>query len=130
MKITGLDGKYYNWHPSHESHPAIGSKYHELAKTLLSELFPFDNFYEEVILPGSGNSRNLIADFVIPAKKIVIEVQGEQHYQKTFFHKTKLEFQQAKLRDTAKSRWCELNGLTLITLPYTETIDEWRTRFG
>lgn len=131
MKITGIDGKYYSWHPSLSTlHPKEGSRYHILATKLLKELFPFDNIYEEVILPGSGNSRNLIADFVIPAKKIVVEVQGEQHYQKTFFHKTKLEFQQAQLRDTAKARWCQLNGLTLITLPYMETIDEWKSRFN
>lgn len=128
MKVTGLNGEYYKWNPANSSHPAVGSKYHQLAKNLLEELFPFDNLYEEVILPGSGGRKDLTADFVIPAKKVVIEVQGEQHYSKTFFHKTKMDFNRAVLRDSAKRRWCELNGLVLVELPFSETIDEWKSR--
>lgn len=128
MKITGLDGRYHKWNPAQSAHPAVGSKYHQRARILLEELFPFDNIYEEVILPGSGSAKDLIGDFVIPAKKLVIEVQGEQHYAKTFFHKTKMDFNRAVLRDSAKRRWCELNGLILVELPFSETDDEWKSR--
>lgn len=128
MKIIGIDDQIYTFNVANNSHArATTSKYHALAKDIIYEEFPYDNIYEEVSLPGTGE-KSLIVDFFIPIPKIVIEVQGEQHYHPTFFHSSKMEFYIAVGRDKIKKEWCSINKIKLIELPYSETIDEWRAR--
>lgn len=130
MKVKGLDNRLYNWKLL--NHVPLGddernrSKYHLAARQLLTQLFPTDRVLEEVPLPGSGG---LTADFLIPAEKLIIEVHGEQHYKYVMhFHGSLLGFIAARKRDMNKKRWCELNGIRLVELPYTEAVDEWRRR--
>ena len=130
MKVTGLNGNEYSWNPHIDFRGGgFKSQYHLSAKALLEELFPFDNIYEEVPLPGSqvGDGRTLVADFCIPSQKLIVEVHGEQHYIYTpYYHKTKLGFIKCSERGRDKIRWCNLNGITIIILKYNEEIDEWR----
>ena len=130
MNTIGLDDRNYNWNP--KSRQSKKSKYHLLARRILIELFPFDNIYEEVTLPGTYvTGRNLIADFLIPNKNMLVEVHGEQHYSfNKFFHNSSPEYLRAKARDQNKKQWCTLNGITLIELPYNETEHEWRARIS
>lgn len=80
---------------------------------------------EEVSLPGS----RLVADFLIPNYKLMIEVHGEQHYTaNSFFYDNPLDFKRAQLRDVKKKEWCELNEIDFIELSYKETLDEWEQR--
>jgi hypothetical protein len=126
MKIKGLDGREYSLNFVEKRRGKV-SQYHENARTLLLELFPFDKIYEEVGLPGSATSKNgqLTVDFFIPSKLLIIEVQGQQHEQyNSFFYPNRLDFFKAQARDRTKKEWCEINGLTLIELPYDKS-NEW-----
>jgi hypothetical protein len=80
---------------------------------------------EEVPLPGTP----LRFDFYLPHYEVAVEVHGEQHYSySSFFHGTQWDFIQAKRNDRMKKEWCELNGITLIELPYNESEKEWEKR--
>lgn len=131
MIVKGFDNKEYKLILStkQSSNP---SKQHIRARILLKNLFPNDIVYEEVTLKGSSkfNSKNLYADFLIPSHSLLVEVHGEQHYKKTFFHSSNLEFIQAKSRDMRKINWCKLNDIIYVELPSGETDEEWRSRIN
>lgn len=132
MRVTGLDGRTYSWKLQgripFEDDTRPRSSLHILARGLLRSLFPLEQVYEELYLPGAGK---LYADFVILTRKLMVEVHGEQHYVfNSYFYNTLLDFIEAKKRDELKAKWAELNGLTLVVLPYTEDIDAWRHRIS
>jgi hypothetical protein len=131
MRVQGLDGRIYAWKQGKipfADDPRKRSEYHRRARALLHELFPLEHVYEEVYLPGCDK---LYADFVIPTRKMIVEVHGEQHYHfVSYFHETLLDFIESKKRDQKKRQWAELNRLTLIELPYNEDNDEWRERIN
>ena len=133
MKVIGIDGKEYSWNFTHARLKARKpSKLHLRARDILKRVFPYDIIYEEVAIPGIKtdiNSRPLFADFYIHAPRLMIEVQGEQHYKFIqFFHTNKLQFFRAAKLDRLKHQWCELNGIDLIALPYNESDEEWYNR--
>lgn len=135
MKVIGLDEKEYNLNfIVNSSVREKVSSYHQAARTLIKSMFPMERVYEEVTLPGTStqvNKKALYADFFIPNLRIVIEVQGEQHYLfSPFFHNSKKDFYLSLARDRDKKEFCRINGFTLIELPYTENIDEWRQRIS
>ena len=130
MQITGLDGKTYAWNFSKYNKQGENcSIIHSRARILLHNLFPYDIIHEEVSLPGIRNevvNKALQLDFYINSQKLAIEVQGEQHYKHTkFFHTNKLEFFRARKLDSLKRQWCQINGITLIELPYNESDEQW-----
>lgn len=130
MKAKGFDGREYPWTLVKQEKNSC-SKGHKQARLLLKELFPLDTIFEEVTLPGSKTKKNnlLYADFYLRSRNLIIEVQGEQHTEHIpFFHETKADFYRGQVRDRAKQDWCELNGITLIQLPVSESVDEWRDR--
>lgn len=123
IQITGLDGKTYKWNYSkyYKRRERKHSNLHDEARGILQEKFKNYSIYEEVTLPGS----DLYADFFIPQLSLIIEVHGEQHYKHIpFFHKTYAEFLLGQKRDRDKKRWCELNEITYIELPFNK-IDDW-----
>ena len=129
MKIIGLDGKTYTWnltnHVPYKDDNRPRSQHHIRARSLLTEEFPYDRILEEVSLPGCG----LFADFYIPKRKLMIEVHGSQHYEfNSFFYKSKADFYKAQTRDKKKASWANLNNITYVALPHTESNDEWRKR--
>jgi len=129
MKVTGFDGKSYNL--KFKKAKGKCSKYHEKARVLLKKIFPLESIYEETLLLGSRklNRPNLKADFIIPSRKLLIEVHGKQHYEYCgFFHGNQLNFLEHKSRDSRKMEWCELNNIQYIELPYDETESEWLCR--
>ena len=132
MKVKGLDGQVHQWQLSNyfkERNNA--SSYHTKAREVLRKEFPTQVILEEVPIPGLG--RALFADFFIPHRKMMVEVQGQQHYEQIgHFHGTdllgKLTFARAQKRDSRKKEWCELNGITLIELSYEEDVSVWRNK--
>jgi hypothetical protein len=77
-------------------------------------------------LPGTNNLR---ADFYLPARKLMPEVHGRQHYVFCLhFHKTRLGFLKHQDRDRKKKEWCGLNGISYCELPYHESDDGWAAR--
>jgi hypothetical protein len=138
MKVTGLDGKEYKitfcGKVSAEKNDENRSKLHLKARKLIQDTFPFDVIHEEVTLPGTKKGplgSVLYADFFIPSRKLIIEVNGKQHDEYTkFFHKNKLEFYKAKSRDRNKKDWCDLNAITIVYLNHNETEEEWVTKIN
>jgi hypothetical protein len=132
LRVKGLDGKDYKLSLSGrvagKGDTRARSAGHLLARTLLLELFPFDPPYEEVTVPGCGGV--LYLDFLLPARRLVVEVQGRQHRQPSkHFHKGAAGFRKQKGRDRRKREWAELNDLTLIELHDDDT-DGWRGRLS
>lgn len=128
MKIIGLDGKIYGWELLHRNHTDRYCSWgHERARELLKELFPLDKIYEEEGLPGTKPT--LFADFIIPLRKLLIEVHGKQHYEWIpHFHATRKEFTDAQRRDRRKREWSERNNFSYIELPDSEDNSGWRRR--
>ena len=132
MKIQGLDGREYNWNITKYKARENCSKLHARAREVLTNEFPYDIIYEELTLPGSKDerqTRTLSADFCIPSRNLMVEVQGEQHYKfNPHFFNNKLEFYRAQARDRLKAEWCRINHMTLIQLPYNESDEQWLER--
>lgn len=132
MKVTGLDGREYSWNISKYKAREKCSKLHARARQVLTAEFPYDTIYEELPLPGSRTERQtriLCADFFIPQRRLMVEVQGEQHYKfNSHFFDNKIEFFRAQARDRIKSDWCETNEIDLVQLPFNEDDEQWLQR--
>ena len=128
MKVIGLDGRKYNWNfAKHSAQSHNPSQLHQDVKKFLRENFGTTIIFEEVFLPGSNGLR---LDFYIPAFKIAIECQGEQHYiYNSYFHKEVIGFHKSILRDENKRKWCELNNILLIEIPYYLDQSKWSSLF-
>src|SRR4051812_24132089 len=104
MRVKGLDGREYPWNltglqvNADDTRPR--SSLHLAARQLLSDMYPVSPILEEVPLPGTGSLR---ADFYLPHRKVMIEVQGEQHYKYSKrMHGSKAGFLEACKRDVDK----------------------------
>lgn len=122
MKFIGLDGQEYNVVLKEmvvdDEHR---SGLHLQARNIIKTVFPFERILEEVPLPGT----NLIADFFIPNLRLIIEVDGAQHQKLSLhYHKDIKGFYKAQLRDKNKERFCEINNIRLIRLPYNK-VEQW-----
>lgn len=129
MKVTGLNGKIYNLDTGGRVHEydRDRSQYHKKAKKILTELFPSDIILEEVFLPGCKSK--LYCDFFIPLRKLMIEVQGEQHSKYIqFFHRDIVKLLKSRRNDIEKKQFCELNKIKLVELDYKETELEWQAK--
>jgi hypothetical protein len=124
MKVIGLDNKEHKLKLTPNCNKTENrSDLHLYARLVLKEIYPFDTISEEVEVPGSDGLR---FDFVLPLRKIVLEVQGQQHYNYIrHFHQSAVGFLASKKRDQQKREFCEINKLTLIELKYNER-DNWR----
>ena len=84
------------------------------------------NFEEEYIFPElkSNNGRPLRFDFAVfdddGNLDFLIEYQGSQHYQPSSKFGGKKGLYQQQFNDNKKRRFCALNGIKLIEIPYTE----------
>lgn len=124
MKVLGLDGKTYTL-KLYEAEFADEnrSKGHLKCRQILKDLYKSDRIFEEVELPGT---KGLTADFIIPLRRLLIEVQGIQHYKfSPFFHKNKMEFEEGKNRDKLKKQWADLNNFIYLPLDYRNN-NEWK----
>lgn len=84
------------------------------------------NFQEEYIIKGlnSSNGVPLRFDFAIFDDEghldCLIEFQGRQHYEPTSKFGGRRGFYQQQFNDTKKRRYCALNHIKLVEIPYTE----------
>ena len=63
----------------------------------------------------------LFFDFIIPELKILIEVQGQQHYTfNKFFHGTVDNFKGQVFRDRLKTEWVADSKFKLVVIKYDE----------
>lgn len=83
-------------------------------------------FKEEYIFPElkSSNGKPLRFDFAVFDDDgnidFLIEYQGRQHYEPSSKYGGKRGFYQQQFNDNKKRRFCALNEITLIEIPYTE----------
>lgn len=131
MLVKDIDGASHNWNLT--GNMAKGrvenkSSLHLAARSLIISAFPTLQVLEEVPIP-LRRSDTLYLDFYLPLKKVCIEVHGEQHYKFVpFYHNNMLSFLKAQKRDREKQEWCAINGIEYISLPYNETVDQWKDR--
>ena len=84
------------------------------------------NFVEEYSFPGlnSSNGRALRFDFAVFDDNgnidFLIEYQGRQHYEPSAKFGGARGFYQQQYNDNKKRRFCALNDICLIEIPYTE----------
>jgi hypothetical protein len=124
VKVVGLNGRTYVWALKGARADRKVSGPHLRCRGLLKEHWPGEMVKEEVPIPGPGRLR---ADFVLPRRRLIIEVQGRQHENFVpFFHGSLLGFGASLTRDGDKRRWCELNDFGLAELPEGDSDDEWR----
>jgi hypothetical protein len=129
VKVVGLDGRRYSMDLTGRvplGSELSGSAGHKRARELLEQLYPVDRRLEEVMLPGTNGLR---ADFLLPGRRLVIEVHGRQHYEYvSHFHRDRLGFLRHQQRDRDKREWCELNNILYIELPHDDPDDQWSER--
>ena len=84
------------------------------------------DFQEEYSVPGlvSSNGRALRFDFAVFADDgeldFLIEYQGRQHYEASQKFGGKKGLYQQQFNDNKKRRYCALQGIKLIEIPYTD----------
>lgn len=126
MRIKTLDGREVVWNLRGYERTAdddTGSGPHRRARSVLREAFPFDRVLEEVPIPGT----KLRADFLVPSKMVIVEVQGRQHYEHSArLHGSYENYLRARRRDRRKVQFCDLNDIRLIELRDDLDDDEWR----
>lgn len=133
MKVRDLDNNITVWSlhgytVNGNNDRNIRSSFHLEARQLLKELYPTLTILEEVPI---HLRRNQIAylDFYLPLRKMAVEVQGEQHFKFIpHFHGTLAAFAKSRRRDTEKKEWAEINGITLIEFPWTESLQQWKDK--
>ncbi len=92
------------------------SKYVEF---LLKEGFKSHRYVKEYYVLFQGIK--LYFDFYLPELRVLIEVQGEQHYKfNKFFHKNEASFLDQKYRDSLKNQWANTNNFKLLQFSYKE----------
>lgn len=127
MKLKNLEGKVVTVDTRQTTFPLRGelaskSKIQFACGQLIKSKFPADTILEEFSLPGNST---LFLDFYLPSRKIAFEIQGRQHKEYVpFFHGSPAGFKEAVGRDTAKRRWCEINGITLYAIDSIKDLAE------
>ena len=98
------------------------SKFQTEVKKFLHNYWVNNIVFEEFPIVGT----RLTLDFYNANKKIAIEVQGRQHTGYVeFFHQNRMNFLHQLNRDKKKERFCELNGITLVTIYENDIINKY-----
>lgn len=122
MIIYDTCGKEHNWTPKGGPRKKRSS-YHLAAMKLIKSIYPMDNILEEVSVPGE----RLFLDIFLPVRRLVIEVNGQQHYEfNSHFYDDKLDFGAAQGRDKRKQEWCEINEIELVVLDSKDDEQHWQ----
>ncbi len=126
MKVVDLYDNVHSWtFASSAKLHTNKSGLHNRAREVIEKVYPNSRYYEDITIPGFKPA--LFADFFIPSLKIMIEVNGEQHYKFTpRFHTNRMAFFKAVQRDKKKAEFCEKNGIRLIILDYNNQ-HEWES---
>jgi len=83
------------------------------------------DFLKNTITSNDTTIYNLELDCYNDELKLAIEYNGRQHYEYVpFFHKNKEAFYNQKYRDEFKRIKCKENGVILIEVPYTISIND------
>lgn len=82
-------------------------------------------FEEQVTMDGCISKRSLRFDFFIPDLNLVIEYDGQQHFEPVDFSGRGCEkalevYNDTIMRDKIKNNYCKTHGIRLIRIPFTE----------
>lgn len=124
MKVKTLSKKDTYWTPKKKIdwEAPSKSKLQKSCKDLLALVWQGDSVAEEQRIP----STKLSVDFVNFTKKIMVEVDGEQHrkYNKYFHNGNIFNFAASIKRDDKKEKFAELNGFQLIRVRSAKELNE------
>ena len=68
--------------------------------------------------------RRLPFDFYLPEFNVVIEYDGKQHFEPIEIFGGEKVFQNLKIRDEIKNKYCKDNGIKMIRIPHTIKFDD------
>lgn len=75
------------------------------------------------------SNKMMAFDFHLPARSVLIEFNGEQHYKPVRCWRGVVGLEAIRARDTFKRRWAQRNGFRLITISYlVEDVADYLTR--
>lgn len=95
------------------------SKFEKIVKKQLKELFPNATLKEQYHVKKGGG--DLFFDFFLPHLNLLIECQGEQHYQfNSHYHEDEKAFKEYQRRDSLKREWAEDNEKILLEIKFNE----------
>ncbi len=77
-------------------------------------------FFVQKRFKNCKNKNSLPFDFYLPDHNICIEYDGEQHYKSINYFGGDNSFNNTKLNDAIKTKYCLDNNIKLIRIPYTE----------
>jgi hypothetical protein len=132
MKITTLDSKEVEWKPKGNSDFRADnkSKLHNAVREVIKQEFPTVQVLEEVTVPIWFKQVQYL-DFYIPLYHIAIEAHGAQHYSySTLYHNNMLSFYRQQQNDHNKRRWCKMNNIRYIELPWNEKPKQWAEKLN
>jgi len=93
------------------------SNYSEKIEKLFKISFPSYRLKKEKYV--FFNNTKLFFDFYVSEMRLLIEVQGQQHYSfNKFFHTSKSDFEKQKVNDNSKAEWAADNGYKFLTINY------------
>ncbi|XZH99805.1 hypothetical protein ACSXEK_16500 (plasmid) [Clostridium perfringens] len=78
------------------------------------------DFIQEYRFEDCRYKYTLPFDFYIPDNNLIIEFDGEQHFEVNGYFGGEKEFKDIKIRDKIKNNYCEDNGINLLRIPYWE----------
>lgn len=73
---------------------------------------------------GLKDKNNLLFDFYVPSKKLLIEFNGRQHYEPVDHFGGIEAFNTLKKHDNMKELFAKENGFELLVIKYTDELDE------
>ena len=82
---------------------------------LLDKKIEFIPEYSFENCKGQSNKRNLLFDFYIPEKNLIIEYDGEFHYINKMENQ---RFNEQQANDKIKDEYCRINNINLLRIPY------------
>lgn len=94
----------------------------ETAKWLFDHKVEFSRQYQYDDLIGSSGWRKLSFDFYLPKHNILIEYDGQQHYEWINGMMSKQEFLNITEHDRRKTEYCDKHGIHLIRIRYDEDV--------
>ena len=99
--------------------PYYKSKIQKSVGDFLFKELPYQAIWHEFVIPGSRMS----LDFLLPKKRIAIEVDGEQHQKHIVHFHGKIGkggFAKQMDHDMQKQEWCNLNNIILFRFTKTD----------
>jgi len=81
-------------------------------------------FDREKEYPLLQDDKPLRFDFYLPELKLLIEVDGTQHYQGSVFHRTREEWMKQIRHDEMKNQYCKEHAINLVRIPCTCNKDQ------